>query len=166
LTKAARKAPTPLSLRAYARRRGCSAEAVSKAITTGRLSRSVVRVDGQPKIADPDLADREWAEATDQTRSPLRAADGLKLQEELARAKHWEANLKEQQFREREGELVEAKLVEAQLAEVFTQCRTKLLGVPSRARQLLPHLTNADVAVLEDLQREALQDLVAPGGGE
>lgn len=46
----------PLSLRAYARRRGVSPEAVSKAVTTGRLKDSVV--DG--KIADPDLADREW----------------------------------------------------------------------------------------------------------
>ena len=50
----------PLSLRAYARRRGVSPEAVSKAVQTGRLKASVV--DG--KIVDPDLADREWNEHT------------------------------------------------------------------------------------------------------
>jgi hypothetical protein len=57
---------TPISLRAYAKRRaaaglpGSSPEAVSKAVKAGRLSRSVVLVDGEPKIADPELADREW----------------------------------------------------------------------------------------------------------
>jgi hypothetical protein len=54
------------SLRAYAKRRaaaglpGSSPEAVSKAVKSGRLSRSIVLVDGEPKIADPELADREW----------------------------------------------------------------------------------------------------------
>ena len=58
----------PISLRAYAKHRaaaglpGCSPEAVSKAVKSGRLRDSVVLVDGEPKIADPELADREWAE--------------------------------------------------------------------------------------------------------
>jgi hypothetical protein len=58
----------PISLRAYAKHRaaaglpGCSPEAVSKAVKSGRLRASVVLVDGEPKIADPELADREWAE--------------------------------------------------------------------------------------------------------
>lgn len=40
---------------------GCSKAAVSKAIKAGRLAKSVVRDHrGQPKIADPELADREW----------------------------------------------------------------------------------------------------------
>ena len=56
----------PLSLTAYAKRRGVSAVAVSKAVKRGRLRESVVTVDGQPKIADPELADREWAENTRQ----------------------------------------------------------------------------------------------------
>lgn len=50
----------PLSLRAYARRRRVSPEAVSRAVGAGRLSASVVLVGGQPKIADAELADREW----------------------------------------------------------------------------------------------------------
>jgi len=60
------KPHAPISLRAYAKRRaaaglpGSSPEAVSKAVKSGRLSRSVVLVDGEPKIADPELADREW----------------------------------------------------------------------------------------------------------
>lgn len=59
--------PAPISLREYARHRaargfvGTSAAAVSKAVASGRLVKSVVRDHrGQPKIADPELADREW----------------------------------------------------------------------------------------------------------
>jgi phage terminase Nu1 subunit (DNA packaging protein) len=167
LTKRARKAggvaAPPLSLRAYARRRGCSAEAVSKAIESGRLVKSVVRVRGAPKIGDPDLADAEWSAATDRTRSPVDAVhdgDGdLVLRDELAKAKHWEAKLKEQQFRVRDGELVELEVVEKKVAGVFSRVRTHLLGVPSRAKQLIPHLSPAEVCILEQAIREALTEL-------
>lgn len=50
-----------MTLTAYALRRGVTPKAVSKAVAAGRLSASVVRdKHGAPKIADPDLADREW----------------------------------------------------------------------------------------------------------
>lgn len=52
------------SLRQYALRRGSSVEAVSKAVSTGRLQKSVTYVDGYPKINDCDLADREWTANT------------------------------------------------------------------------------------------------------
>jgi hypothetical protein len=51
----------PITLTAYASRRGVSPKAVSKAIAAGRLTASVTRDQhGAPKISDPDLADREW----------------------------------------------------------------------------------------------------------
>lgn len=54
-----------MSLTDYAKRRGVSTVAVSKAVARGRLSASVTRDErGQPKISDPDLADREWEERT------------------------------------------------------------------------------------------------------
>jgi hypothetical protein len=49
-----------MSLSAYARRRGVSVEAVSKAVERGRLRGSIVMVDGKPKIGDAELADHEW----------------------------------------------------------------------------------------------------------
>src|SRR5690606_425861 len=60
----------PMTCRAYAKRRGGSAEAVSKAISSGRLRESVTMIGGAPKIIDPDLADAEW-EANTQPRSDL-----------------------------------------------------------------------------------------------
>jgi len=59
-----------MGIRAYARHRGCSAPSVLRAIARGRLVHSIVLVQGKPQIADPDLADREWAEATDLSRAP------------------------------------------------------------------------------------------------
>jgi hypothetical protein len=53
-----------LTYSAYAKRRGVSVEAVSKAVETGRIS----TVPGKSKIGrliDPAVADREWAENTD-----------------------------------------------------------------------------------------------------
>lgn len=54
----------PISLSAYAAHRGCSKQAVSQAIQSQRLLRSIVRVKGQPKIADVALADHEWQSNT------------------------------------------------------------------------------------------------------
>ena len=58
-----------ISLRAYARLRGVTVAAVSKAIKAGRLTEvSVVYDDkGRPKIRDVDAADREWEANTDKT---------------------------------------------------------------------------------------------------
>lgn len=54
-----------ITLTAYAARRGVSVKAVSKAVATGRLIASVERDQhGAPKIADADLADREWGANT------------------------------------------------------------------------------------------------------
>lgn len=60
------------SLRSYARHRGVSATAVHRAIESGRLSQCIVRDAGGKfrGITDLELADREWAGATDLTKAP------------------------------------------------------------------------------------------------
>ena len=46
----------------------------------------------------------------------------------------------------------------------ITNAKTKLQGIPSRARQRIPHLTTTDVAELEDLIREVLEDIASDTG--
>lgn len=199
---------TPISLRDYAKARGVSPMAVSKAIKSGRLVRSVVRDHrGQPKIGDVALADREWAAGTDLSkapgyvkeretarpppprapraeaprapppRAPADAPAGddddgggppedVSLVEQTAREKFWKANLAELDYRKRSGELVEAKDVEAQLSDLFANCRNKLLGVPSRARQQDPVLTRDQILLVEGLIREALEELASAAGAD
>jgi phage terminase Nu1 subunit (DNA packaging protein) len=151
------------SLGAYARHRGCSRQAVSHAWKAGRIQRSVVLVDGRPTIPDFAAADREWAANSDYTRQPERV-DGEEPNEgeyagAAAREKHWRAELAELQYKQRAGELVNAAEMAAAMTDAYTTVRTKLLGLPSKAKQRLPHLQLADLATLEEIVREALEEL-------
>jgi hypothetical protein len=180
---------SPISLRAYAKRRGVSAESVSKAVSDGRLKGSVVRVNGAPKIADPDLADREWEANTRQRvdyRAPAGGTPPLAVDESSAMATNSEAeelanyyvsrarreaaaarregalaDLAEMDVLERRGDLIPAADARAQVIDRYTVVKTKILGVPSRVAQRLPHVARADVAVIEDLLREALIELAS-----
>jgi len=59
--------PPPLTLTAYAKRRGCSVKSVSLAIKVGRLVGCVGRDEhNRPTIVDAELADREWSVNTRQ----------------------------------------------------------------------------------------------------
>lgn len=60
---------------------------------------------------------------------------------------------------EKRGELVAANEVEGRLVSVFSTCKTKLLGVPSRARQQDPGLSAGQISTIDRLIREALEDL-------
>jgi phage terminase Nu1 subunit (DNA packaging protein) len=177
----------PLSLSAYAKRRGVSHVAVSKAIAAGRLSASVVRDDrGAPKIADPDLADREWAantrpridhpaadlagepaaQAPRAARPPAGAPrpDVPDYNESRARRESALADMAEIEVAERRGELVPVDEARADVVSRFTVVRTRLLGVPSRVAQRLPHLAGEVVPILDELLREALEELALDGG--
>lgn len=192
-------AASPITLTAYAARRGVSKMAVSRAVKGGRLRASVARDErGRPMISDPDLADREWEASTDLSKAPgyvkeresARAAQtpdlapappapdptqssgdagapaNLSLGEESAREKFWKANLAELDFRKRSGELVEAREMTDRIADVFTRVRARLLALPTRTRQQLPHLTVADVGAVDVMVREALEELVLDFGRE
>ena len=177
-----------MSCAAFAREIGVSKMAVSIAIRDRRLLNSVTYDNaGNPKIADPDLARKEWAANTSLGhvhRSPEHAAaaasrgrwvdvsapipgevEGDATQEPDAgaspqqRKAHWEALIAERKLRETAGELVPAAEVEAALTETFTTCKTRLLAIPSRAKQEIPALTLDQLAVLERLVREACEEL-------
>jgi phage terminase Nu1 subunit (DNA packaging protein) len=133
-------------------------------------------------IRDPDAARRHWNDTKDLTRATAEAIEkfgGAEEPEEgdepetendgrptLSEAKReeaiWKAREAERKFREAAGELVPAAKVHAKFADAYAQVRTKLLAVPSRAKQRLGHLTVEDVAHLEELVREALSELVPP----
>lgn len=161
---------------AYAKRRGVSAMAVSLAIKSGRLAMSVVKDDrGVPKIADPDLADQEWDANSDYTDAPQHDRSGERasgererdsdepsdLADAAAEQKFWQSKLAQLKFRQAAKELIEASDVEERMSADYRSVRTKLLGLPSRARQQLPHLTLEDLTVLESLVREALEAIAA-----
>src|SRR5207253_909029 len=69
------------------------------------------------------------------------------------------ADLAEFDVGERRGELIPVAAARADVIDKFTVIRTKLLGVPSQLAQRLPHLAVEVVPVLEQLQREALDEI-------
>jgi phage terminase Nu1 subunit (DNA packaging protein) len=147
----------PLSTSAYARHRGVSRQAVITSIQRGRLKDSVVQTDNGPKIVDVELADREWESGR---KLPSNGDDGpTSLTEASAIEKRWKGKIAELEYRKRAGELAELGDLEARLVNVFAAVRTRLLGVAARARQRIPDLTAADVQVIDEIVREALEEL-------
>jgi hypothetical protein len=170
---------------------GQSTEAVRKAIDSGRLSGAVVEVGGQRKIRSAEAADRAWAANTRAERSPASGAaqgapqtatapmstppppapdDDIDYAEarrrreiELWRQARVKREADELELALRKGELVDVTEAQAEAEALFSEARTKLLGVPTRARQRMQHLTADDVRMLDELIREAMEAF-ADGG--
>jgi hypothetical protein len=82
-----------------------------------------------------------------------------------ARTEFEKANLLELDRKAKEGLLLPREQVERVWSNAVTVARTRLLGVPTRTRQRIPHLTTEEVAILEELIREALEEL-SQGDGD
>jgi phage terminase Nu1 subunit (DNA packaging protein) len=166
-------APKPMSLRQYAKRRTppVSPEAVSKAITDGRLVKSVVRDErGAPKISDAELADQEWAANTrippvapDEAQTAALLASRTTREAAEARRASAQAELAEIELEEKRGQLIDRDEARGDVIKAFSLVKTKLLAIPSQVGQELPELADQVVPLVEKLIREALDELVANG---
>lgn len=174
-----------VSLSDYAKHRGCSKQAVSKAVESGRLLRSIIRVDGKPRIADIGLADQEWerrvvrapkaklaaseppaaapaaqapppAEPPDAGR-PLVAVDLFEAQ----RLSTLElARKRKLENDEREGRLVAVDKVAKEAFEAERTIRESVLNLPARiAGELAAETDTARIyALLDAALRQALSE--------
>jgi len=125
---------------------------------------SAKKIKGRWVIVDVELANAEWdshtrpyvaAGAGKNGQVPPTALADATLRERKARA--WSIEL---DIARRTRELVPRREVELRWSGLVVAVRTKLLGVPSRYKQRVPHATVADLGVLEALIREALEELV------
>lgn len=170
--------PTPahrLSLRAFARARSVKLSAVQRAITDGRLTKHSVgrTTTGRPFIKDPKRAGREWDEHTRPrvaAEKPEAAAGAgsngaIAPPSALSRATQRErdarAALAELEYQRKLGKYVLLEDYERGEAARIVRARTVLGGLPTRAKQRLPHLASSDLVVLEQLVREALEELAS-----
>jgi phage terminase Nu1 subunit (DNA packaging protein) len=71
------------------------------------------------------------------------------------------AELAELKLAEQRGRLVDAETVRRDWGDHIGRCRNRLLGLPTAAKTRLPDLTRADVVKLDELVREALEELAA-----
>jgi phage terminase Nu1 subunit (DNA packaging protein) len=79
--------------------------------------------------------------------------------ESRARTEHLKAELLELERAEKEGELVRADEVAKKWREVVAIARTKVMGIPSKAKQRIPEIPGDAFVALEEIVREALEDL-------
>jgi phage terminase Nu1 subunit (DNA packaging protein) len=85
--------------------------------------------------------------------------------ESRARTEYLKAELLELERKEKEGLLVRSADVQAKWVEVITISRTKVMGVVSKVKQRVPDLTQDQISILEDIVREALEELAEEGDG-
>lgn len=138
----------PVGVRAYARQRGVSPEAVSKAIKAGRLAESVTYdAKGNPKI-DPTVADQEWGAFTHPTHGGVRSPKAEKpVEDEISAPKGnaaatfaqsravkeaYLARLAKLEFEEKSGLLVNADAVKNEAFKLARIVRDGILNIPDR----------------------------------
>jgi phage terminase Nu1 subunit (DNA packaging protein) len=153
-----------ISLQAFARLRGVTRSAVQDRIAGGMLPTSVKKINGRWRIVDVNRANEEWETHARPKSEANGGARGSALAQATVRERLARAELLELRNAQQLGHLVPARDVEQQWATAVVATRTALLGLPSRARGRLPHLTAADVAVLDGLIRETLTELAEAMG--
>lgn len=123
----------------------------------GRPPKIVPPVQPPPGDDEPDPEDDDDGGSPNLTRSN-------------AREKFWKAKMARLKYLEAEGMLVPVEQVKAEWSAILSAVRGKLLAVPSKVKLRVPALTADDVMKLQDLIREALEDLAsqatAPEQGE
>lgn len=169
-----------LSLRAYARHRraaglpGTTHHAVQVARDDGRLT-GALTADG--RIMSAELADAAWAASTHEDRVPLSgptAPAGMgdtkmkpnPLLDARARREAALAEMAELELRRLKGEYGPVAEMRAEMIGQYTLVRNRLLGLPSKCRQRDPSFTIAQLALIDEVVREALTELAderAPG---
>lgn len=73
----------------------------------------------------------------------------------------YKAKMARLEYEQESGKLVDAEEFRASFAEMVVSARTRLLGVPSKAKGRIPHLTVDEIGVLDELIREALEEVAS-----
>ena len=156
-----------------AEKMGVTIQAVYMAIKQGRLT---AMEDNQGNIViNSDTMIGEWNQKsafrkmkhnpvseplkTKAKRSSITTDSIPEYEESKARTEHLKAELLELERKEKEDSLVPMKEVQQKWTEVITTARTKLLGISSKAKQRLPDLDTNAVSCIDDIVREALEEL-------
>lgn len=141
-----------VNLSEYGRKRGVSAEAVRRAIQSGRLKDAVSRdAKGNPKI-DPEIADKEWEANTNDNRGWNARENAKKtaekdtqvsgtLNQSRAIKEAYLARLAKLEYEEKSGKLVSAADVKNEAFKVARIVRDNMLNIPDRVSAELAALT-------------------------
>ena len=153
----------------FSRLKKVSKAAVHKAMSSGRLTGAVLEKDGR-KWLHQERAFDLWERNTDPSKQYREAKahevgatpDGEipSFNESRARTEHLKAELLQLEFDEKAETLVKSDEIKADWLQIVTTARTKVLGIPSKAKQRIPDLDENAMTMLENIVRETLEDLV------
>ncbi len=144
-----------------------AAKAKAKATPPAKVAAAEPKRRPAPAKAPPPPPARPPAPPPREALPPSESGhEGMSLAEASALEKIWKARLAELDFEERSGKLVPANEVQAKWVELVTLSKTKLLALPSKIKARIPSLTVADVAVIDELIRGALEELAETGAEE
>tara|TARA_R100000655_G_scaffold8954_1_gene22894 strand:+ start:91 stop:591 length:501 start_codon:yes stop_codon:yes gene_type:complete len=140
--------------------------AVSKALKNGRLDEAKVNREGKVFL-EKEKAFRIWEQTSDPSQPRARkTAIAASSNEELpsfneSRAKReaMMARLAEIEVEEKEKVLVPSEDVKRSWVQLVTIAKTKVLGIPTKAKQRIPDLDKGAMALLDEIVRETLEDL-------
>tara|TARA_B100002019_G_C21126196_1_gene525914 strand:+ start:160 stop:648 length:489 start_codon:yes stop_codon:yes gene_type:complete len=148
---------------------GVTIQAVYMAIKQGRLT---AIKDNQGKIViNSDTMKDEWSKKTEPKlinkiehktyKSSQSESEYPEYGESKARTEHLKAELLELERQEKEKSLVPVEEVNTMWQTIITNTRNKMLGVAAKAQQRLPDLDNSAVNCIDDIIREALEELAS-----
>ena len=148
---------------------GVTIQAVYMAIKQGRLT---AIKDNQGKIViNSDTMKDEWSKKTKPKlinkiehktyKSSQSESEYPEYGESKARTEHLKAELLELERQEKEKSLVPVEEVNTMWQTIITNTRNKMLGVAAKAQQRLPDLDNSAVNCIDDIIREALEELAS-----
>ena len=121
----------------------------------------LARVGPQQAEAQQPAAKRDRPDRPRRQAQPPDPVDLPNYNESRARSEYEKANLLELQRKTQEGLLLRREDAVQAWNQAVNITRTRLLGVPSTAKQRIPHLEIEEVELLTGLIREALDELAA-----
>ena len=174
-----------ISMSEFARRKGVTPQSVHKAIKSNRLG--VVHDKGRPKL-DWEIASAQWDRSAvmkkearklrvapaqvpepddPDTEAMLEEVDeddpaipsGTDYFEQRGATEAYKAKLARLKYLEEKGQLVRSEDVKYGCSQMVASIKQKVQSIPSKAKIRLPHLSIADMSVLDDLVRESLTEL-------
>jgi len=150
-----------------ARLKKVTPQAVYKAINQGRIT-PVVDNDGKVML-DKDAFEVDWEKTyhppsikKNNYHKPRKKTVELDIptyEESRARTEYLKAELLEIERKQKEKDLVDSKQVKAAWLQLITLTKTKVLGIPSKAKQRIPDLDVSAMNSLEDIVRESLEEI-------
>lgn len=110
---------------------------------------------------DHEAAERHRRELQDEEPSALADEELPSIAASRQISEAYKAKMARLEYEQEAGKLVDAEEFRAKFAEMVVSARTRLLGVPSKAKGRIPHLTVDEIGVLDELIREALEEVAS-----